>query len=478
MQEVNGNSDRVSVGTLDETPGREASAFFDKTAPEFSAPKENPIEKKKPWKRKLIVWSLILLVIAAGVFALYVLVRVKRVEVRVNAESQRPSQTAKTEASPNNSESGLSAEAINIARQAMGADQGTAANASSANTSTSKSTSTSPDAQPTLNFGDNSPAYAHLTDTKPSDLSSNEPTSTANRQAPEQSSSPTQSHANPTQTLFVEDLPSKASSIPQVVKTNSSATEKRPESTKASNATPPAVLPVFGTMLPVRTRGVIFSVRANSYARLELARDCVGEGWSLPKGTLLIGRVNGSDHDRAFINILGYIDPGTNRLVKMTGEVIGSDGGAGIQGKRIAIDRNRLKETLGKIASGGLEVAGTMAGALIGRGTVVVNGAGYRALNPITDEAGQLVNAGDKNRHLVRIEAGQPAFVMVADLPPEVRAVAAPGEDDLTRSAASLTDREVMELIVFGTPEDVRAAQPLMNAEQKRLVLKSINPKE
>ena len=197
----------------------------------------------------------------------------------------------------------------------------------------------------------------------------------------------------------------------------------------------------------------------------------------MSKGTLLIGRVNGSEHDRAFINILGYIDSGTNRLVKMTGEVIGSDGGAGIQGKRIAIDRNRLKETLSKVASGGLQVAGTMAGALVGRGTVVVNGAGYRALNPITDEAGQLVNAGDKKRHLVRIEAGQPAFVMVADLPPEVRAVAAPGEDDLTRSAASLTDREVMELIIFGTPEDIRAAQPLMNEEQKRLVLKSIRSK-
>src|SRR5688500_4710167 len=117
MQEVNGNSDRVSVGLVDEAPRPEAGAFFDTTAPEFSAPKENPIERKKPWKRKLIVWSLILLVIAAGVFALYLLVRVKGVEVRVNAESQRPSQTAKTEPGPNNSETGLSAEAINIARQ-------------------------------------------------------------------------------------------------------------------------------------------------------------------------------------------------------------------------------------------------------------------------------------------------------------------------------------------------------------------------
>jgi hypothetical protein len=40
MQKVNGNSDRVSVGVVDEAP-RHEGAFFDPTAPEFSAPKEN-----------------------------------------------------------------------------------------------------------------------------------------------------------------------------------------------------------------------------------------------------------------------------------------------------------------------------------------------------------------------------------------------------------------------------------------------------
>jgi hypothetical protein len=119
-----------------------------------------------------------------------------------------------------------------------------------------------------------------------------------------------------------------------------------------------------------------------------------------------------------------------------------------------------------------------MAGALTGRGTVVVNDAGYRVLNPISGEAGQILNAEDKNRRFVRIEAGQPAYVMVSDLPNEIPAVDAPGQDDPSRSANSLTDREVMELIIFGTPEDIHAAQPLMNEEQRRLVLKSISPKE
>ena len=50
---------------------------------------------------------------------------------------------------------------------------------------------------------------------------------------------------------------------------------------------------------------------------------------SCRKEQLLIGRANGSEHDRAFITVIGYIDPRTNRLVKMSGEVLGSDGGSG-----------------------------------------------------------------------------------------------------------------------------------------------------
>ena len=63
---------------------------------------------------------------------------------------------------------------------------------------------------------------------------------------------------------------------------------------------------------------------------------------------------------------------------------------------------------------------------------------------------------------------------MVADLPKELRAVDAPGEEEFAQAATSLTDREVMELILLGTPDDIRAALPLMTDEQKRLVLKSI----
>jgi hypothetical protein len=476
MKESNRNNGRVSIELVDDPPDRDRNSFLDSNSPEFSPPKETATNKKKPWKRKLIGWCLILLMIVAGVFALYILLRVKRVDVRVLADSQRASQTAKAEPSPKNAEGGLSAEAINIAREAVGPDATTVLNTASANASPSPSPIAAQHAQRTLSYTDNSPAYASSSDVGRGDSNPPQSNTGSTSQMANESSVSLQSHANPTQTLFIEEAPLKPASTQQIAKLNSTPVEKKTDSIKTSKAIPPrAVLPVFGTMLPVRTRGVIFTLRNNSYARLELVRDCQGEGWSLAKGTLLVGRVNGSEHDRAFINIFGYIDPGSNRLVKMTGEVVGSDGGSGMQGKRIAVDRNRLKQTLGKVASNGLQVAGMMAGALTGRGTVVVNGAGSRVLNPITDEAGQLVN-GDDKRSFVRIEAGQPAYVMVADLPNEVEGVDAVGQDVLATS--SLTDREVMELILFGTPEDIRAASPLMNEEQKRMVLKSVVPEK
>lgn len=475
MKEVNPSSEPVSIESLVDSPDPNQDGFFDSKNPELAPPKDNATQKKKPWKRKLIGWCFILLIIAAGVFALYVLLRVKHVDVRVQADSQRSSQSAKTDASTNKSETGLSAEAINIARGALGADPTPTPNTGSNNASAAASPSPASGTQRQLSHTENSPAYSDLVG---ADANSSQANSTGTQQTiATPSIHVQQTRANPTQTLFVEDLPLKLSSVPQSAKTNPTPSAKTPEAIKTSTVAPAAVLPVFGTMLPVRTRGVIFSLRNNTYARLELARDCQGDGWSLSKGTLFVGRVSGSEQDRAFINILGYIDPETNRLVKMTGEVIGSDGGAGLKGKRIAVDRKRLKQTLSKIASSGLQVAGMMAGALTGRGTVVVNGAGHRVLNPITDEAGRIVIGGDDKRAFVRIEAGQSAYVMVSDLPTEVQGVDAAGVE-LPKVADSLSDREVMELIIFGTPEDIRAATPLMSDEQKRMVLKSTSPED
>jgi hypothetical protein len=115
-----------------------------------------------------------------------------------------------------------------------------------------------------------------------------------------------------------------------------------------------------------------------------------------------------------------------------------------------------------------------MAGAL-GRGPIVIDGAGYRLATPLTDEARNAIT-GNGAREFVKVQAGQPAYLMVADLPKAIQANDAPGEDDIARAATSLTDREVMELIMFGSPDEIRTAMPLMSDEQKRFVSKNLQP--
>ena len=473
----NGNNLGVSVAEAIETDphkDQNTNTFYDPSNPVLAPAKEITPNKRRNWKRKIIGWSFVALLLVIGGFVLYALLKINHVDVKVLADNRRDS--SKPEPDANKSENGLSAEAINIAREAMGNDPATTKPVASP----SASPGTSPDATYRFDYSATvNPGIGPATDFGTTGTSSNQqPVGLAQPEARtlehSLSEATLQSRANPTQSIFVDDAPNPVAASPKTsnIKLASSLEDKAAskERTKKSST----VLPPFGTMLPVRTQAVILTIRNNSYARLELTRDISGEGWSLPKGTIVIGHTNGSELQRAFVKVIGYLDPRENRFVKMTGEVLSADGGAGLQGKRIAVDRNRFKQTLSKVASSGLQMAGLMAGALTGRGAVVVNGAGYRLLNPVTDEAGQLINGGNGKRTFVKVEAGQPAYVMVADLPKEIRAVDAPGEDELARAATSLTDREVMELILFGTPEEIRAALPLMNEEQTGMVAKTV----
>jgi len=479
MDQSNGKHSGVSVIDLiedDPQADQTTGTFYAANNPALQPAK--PLDtRKKSWKRKLIGWSFVLLLIGGGAVALYLLLRINRVNVKVQAESRPESGSTKPKTDGNNPENGLTAEAINIAREATGADTSAL---SSAIPSASPNASPAPSPANTvgrnLSFTANSPVFAPLSD--PNSTNGNSNSLPNNATAPQQSKTETgstaepQSHANVTQSLFVDDLPVKLPTGPVGATPTQARAEKNTTPIEKSR-TPPPVLPPFGTMLPVRTQGVIFSLRNNSYARLEVTRDTAGEGWSLRKGTVLVGRTSGSEYDRAFVNVIGYIDPRDNKLVKMSGDVLGGDGAAGLPGKRIRVDRNRLKQTLRKVASSGIQVAGMMAGALTGRGTVVLDGTGYRVLNPITDEARGTIGGSDEKNTFVKVQAGQAAYVMVADLPKSIQAVDAPGEDELLRAAGSLSDREVMELILFGTPEEIRAAAPLMTDEQKRLTLKT-----
>ena len=472
---MNQNGKHANVAVLDVLDNEtEATTFYNSTDPVLRPAKETDTRKRGSWKRKLIGWCFILLLVGGGTLALYLLTRVNSVNVRVQADSPKNNQLTTTRNEPSKSENAVTAEAINIAREAAGLDTGTPTNPN-ASAAPNASPAASPIQYakgPNLAFtGNASPVTERIDEaTGSGDVNKLQG---VNLQPPprlsEVSEPVLQSRANVTHTLYIEDAIPKVAASALAPATLPLRMSKLPDS-KTVKAAP--ALPPFGTMLPVRTQGVIFTLRNNSYARLELIRDCAGSGWSLPKGAVLVGRTSGSESDRAFVNVIGYIDPHDNRLVKMSGEVLGADGATGIAGKRLGVDRNHLKQTLRKVASSGVQIAGGLAGALTGRGTVVIDSAGYRLMNPLTNDARDIVGGTNDRNSFVKVEAGRAAYVMVSDLPKSIQAVDAPGDEQLATN--TLTDREVMELILFGSPEEIRAALPMMTDEQKRLVLKSI----
>ncbi len=477
----NGNHDHVAIlDAVDEDAkgNQKEATFYDPSNPSLKPAKPVDAGRRKSWKSRLISWIVVLVLMAGVPVALYLLLRVNRVNVRVDANSRRELST-KPKTDSGNSENTLTSEAINIAREAAGSDNARSGNAvPTPSPNASATPSPSPGTYLRTNYaytGNSSPVFDQVNDLN---RDGNQQQNGAGN--PQQAragdvlaAAQMQNHANSTVSIFVDDAAARSTAVQQ---TGTLQIESRLKSKPAginTLKTTPAVLPPFGTMLPVRTQGVIFTLRNNSYARLELTRDSSGQGWSLPKGTVFIGRTTGSESDRAFVNVIGYIDPRENKLVKITGDVLGNDGATGIPGKSMGVDRNRLKQTLRRVASSGLQVAGLMSGAL-GRGTVILDRSGY----PMPDDVRGLSGRRDEKNSFVKVQAGESAYVMVADLPKPIQAVDAPGDDELAHAALSLTDREIMELILFGSPDDIRAATPLMTDEQKKLVLKTLTPED
>jgi len=241
---------------------------------------------------------------------------------------------------------------------------------------------------------------------------------------------------------------------------------------KASEQTVPAVLklteprvvlPQFGAMLPIRTMGALYTLRPG-LARFELMRDVSGQGWQMRKGTTLIGQQQGGEYDRAYVSLVGFIDPESKRFVKAPGEVLGADGAPGLQGKRRQVS-SRWARVLGRVATGAV----SLGQAALSRGnstTVVLPGAVAPELTPSVAS----------RREFVEVPAGTPAFVMITDLPKEAKAVDA---DPLAEgSGETLTDEELAELLSSDSPKKIRAAMPRMTPELRRVaeaVLKEQN---
>jgi len=242
-------------------------------------------------------------------------------------------------------------------------------------------------------------------------------------------------------------------------------------------------------MLPVRTIGAVYTLRTGALVRLELTRDARGNGWSMKRGTILVGTTKGSDLDRAYVSILGFIDSQTGKLLKLGGEVRGGDGGDGLKGKRRQLDSGWVR-ALGRVSGAALDVTGALLSGRSRDTVIISDGLRTRAINPVTDELNGVLG-GELNRRqgrgFVEVVAGTPGYVMVTDLPailkgteanPELdnKSLALLTDVDAARSATGISERELADLLANGSPEEIRAAMPRMTSEMRKIAAAVLPP--
>lgn len=232
--------------------------------------------------------------------------------------------------------------------------------------------------------------------------------------------------------------------------------------------------PNFGAMLPVKLIGVLYTLRTGSMARLELARDIATPSGNLKRGTVFVGTVAGSEFDRAFVQINGFIDPATNSFTKLEGELLGSDGGAGLRGKRRRVSSAWVK-VLDRAAQSGTQI---LTGVLGRRnGGVIVSTDPYGTYRSTSNyDPSQLHD----NRTFVEIAAGSVGFVLVTTLPSESNGDSHLAQVDtinIREASGAMPDQEVAALLTEASPTQIRAALPRMSPELRRVaqsVLKEI----
>lgn len=172
--------------------------------------------------------------------------------------------------------------------------------------------------------------------------------------------------------------------------------------------------------------------------------------------------------------MIGYIDPTTGRLVKVSGDVLGSDGSDGLKGTRRQL-ASRWSRLFRPAADLGSDLLQTLL-ARGSRGTTVILSGGHN----VAQREMNLLAARNTNREFVEVPAGAPAYLLVTRLPEEIGGVDAltalpPGElartlnPDLPDDSTGLTEAEMAALFSEGSPEQIREAMPRMTPRMRRL---------
>lgn len=223
----------------------------------------------------------------------------------------------------------------------------------------------------------------------------------------------------------------------------------------------------FGTLLPIRFLGAVYTLRASGgLVRMELARSVAGKNYSYPAGTILVGTLRGSEYKRAFVSVLGLVDPCSGGLVKVEGEVMGGDGASGILGKRRKV-KGAWSRVLGGLREAGTTALGALGNLRSGGGTVIISDSTRKASGAISEELSGLTGGRNDSNEFVEITAGTNAYVLITDLPDELS-----NSNSLARnskSATGLSDEELADLFSEGLAEKIRAALPRMTPQFRRL---------
>ena len=439
--------------------------------------------KKTKRNRRLISAVALLVIIIGGVLALYYIFSPSH-SVKINVKTKQPTQTQDAIAKSDKAPEDVTAEAIAEVRRAI------------SNPSAAASPSTATSVLP--RGAENLPAPLSST-VLPSDPSETPSDTKQHEASPREESRRNRERSirftidgdqSPIRKVSLDSHPTDAASVRPDKTPLDTPTLTSPEASRqfkpsfVANASrklstnpsiEPVVLPRFGSILPVRTLGKIYTLRSGSSIRLELTRYVSGEGWSLSKGTVLIGQVRGSERDRAFIAITGFIEPSRDRFVNLAGETLGDDGGSGIRGKFHKLSSG-WSRAFARVGSAAVNVAGAVAGSRISGQPVIITDVGSRTISPFSTEVdSSLLNQA---RGFVEVPAGTAGFVMVTTLPADVKAVDAEPDhlaqfsDTTTASAnqsGALTQEELAQLLTSGDTTRIREALPRMSPQMRRV---------
>jgi hypothetical protein len=206
---------------------------------------------------------------------------------------------------------------------------------------------------------------------------------------------------------------------------------------------------------------------------MELSRAVKKGGFSYPAGTVLIGRLRGSEYNRAFVSAIGAINPKSGKLVKFEGEVLGVDGASGVRG-----ERKSIKSWGARFLSGLREAGGQAVNVLAARnggrgGTIVLGGTGG-----LGGEMSSIIRGDSQENSFVVVKAGTEAYVLITDLPSEQRSDDANESeklaDDSKLPGVNLTEPEMAEILSTDNPDKIRAALLKMSPQFRALAIKAI----